>query len=117
MSETIRAKLRPSKQAARQGCTDWHFLPRRRHPVPEAVDYGRAMQMRWSDDMLTVTHETQTFNATSGGMDIEVHGEITASGEWWLRTAVGVLAMLPGKLNPEGTGHLLAPANAQCHVA
>lgn len=70
------------------------------------------MQMRWSDDMLTVTDETQTFNATSGGMDIEVHGEITASGEWWLRTAVGVLAMLPGKLNPEGTGHLLAPANA-----
>lgn len=68
--------------------------------------------MRWSDDMLTVTHETQTFNATSGGMNIDVHGEITASGEWWLHTAVGVLAMLPGKLNPQGTGHLLAPADA-----
>ncbi len=68
--------------------------------------------MRWSADMLTVAHETQTFNATSGGMDIEIHGEITASGEWWLRTAVGVLAMLPGKLNPEGTGYVLSPANA-----
>ncbi len=62
--------------------------------------------------MLTVTHETQTFDATSGGMDIEVHGEITASGDWWLRAAVGVLAMLPGKLDSEGTGYLLAPANA-----
>jgi len=70
------------------------------------------MQMRWSDDMLTVTHETPTFNATSGAMDIEVHGEITASDDWWLRTAVGVLAMLPGKLNSEGTGYLLAPATA-----
>lgn len=70
------------------------------------------MQMGWSDDMLTVSHQTQTFNATSGGMDIEVHGEITAPGEWWLHTAVGVLAMLPGKLNSEGTGYLLAPANA-----
>ena len=54
--------------------------------------------MGWSDDMLTVSHQTQTFNATSGGMDIEVHGEITAPGEWWLHTAVGVLGMLPGKL-------------------
>ncbi len=68
--------------------------------------------MRWSDDMLTGTHETQTFNATSGGMDIEVHGEITAPGEWWLRADVGVLAMLPGKPNSEDTGYLLAPATA-----
>jgi len=71
------------------------------------------MQMQWSNEMLTVIHETQTFNSLSGSMDIDVHGEITATGEWWLHTAVGVLAMLPGKLDPEGTGHLLAPANAE----
>ncbi len=72
------------------------------------------MQMRWSDDTLTLTliHETQTFDAKSGGMDIEVHGQITMSGEEWLRTAVGVLAMLPGKRNLEGTRYLLAPADA-----
>ena len=54
----------------------------------------------------------QTFDATSGAMDTEVHREITASGEEWLRTAIAVLATLPGKPNPDGTGHLLAPGNA-----
>jgi len=74
--------------------------------------YGRAMQMRWSGDTLTLIHETQTFDATSGGMDIEVHGEITMPGEEWLHTAVAILAMVPGKRNLEGTGYLLAPADA-----
>lgn len=70
------------------------------------------MQMRWANDSLTVVHETQTFNAASGAMDHEVHGEITASGEEWLHVAIAVLAMLPGKLSPDGTGYLLAPASA-----
>lgn len=69
-------------------------------------------QMNWSGDTLTVIHETQTPNADSGGMDIEVHGKITASGEEWLDVAVGILAMLPGKPNPQKTGYLLAPAHA-----
>lgn len=70
------------------------------------------MQMQWSNDMLTVRHETQTFNASTGAMDIDIHGSITAPGEWWLRAAVQVLAMLPGKPDPQGTGYLLAPADA-----
>lgn len=79
---------------------------------PTATTYGDFMEMRWSDDTLTVIHDTQTSNATSGGLDTEVHGQITLTGEEWLHTAVAVLTMLPGKRNPKGTGYLLGPADA-----
>lgn len=70
------------------------------------------MQFNWSDNALTVTHETQTFDESGGQINQEIHGQITASGEEWLEIAVTALAMLPGKLNDEGTGHILAPADA-----
>ena len=69
--------------------------------------------MNWTaDNRLTVRSETQTFNVTTGSMDITVHGEITESAEWWLEAVAGVLGMLPGKTNDAGTEFLLGPVGS-----
>ena len=69
--------------------------------------------MRWNpDNTLTVEQPVESQNPQTGDQDVDVLGSITADGEWWLNTAVGIIAMLPGKINYDVPGFLLCPADA-----
>ncbi len=72
------------------------------------------IQSQWLDDQraIKVIHETQTFNQQTGGMDHEVHGEITMPPEEWLHLVAGVLNMLKGQPDAEGKPVLPLDAGA-----
>ncbi|MFD1210650.1 hypothetical protein ACFQ36_01160 [Arthrobacter sp. GCM10027362] len=59
--------------------------------------------MRWSDPdgKLTLIYE-----------DDSTSGEITASLDEWLEMVVGVLQMMPGKLNADRNGFALGPVGS-----
>ena len=51
-----------------------------------------AILTTWNDADKTITlrHEEQTFNESTGGMDIEHLGEITLSSSEWLKAFDGI---------------------------
>lgn len=51
---------------------------------------------------------SQTPNS-SGGLDVELHAEITLSAEQWIEAVVLILEMLPGKTNDDANAFLLGP--------
>lgn len=66
--------------------------------------------LRWNDadESISIRQESQTPN-DSGGLDVELQGEVTLPAEEWISTVVSILEMLPGKTNADRSEFLLGP--------